>query len=126
MDRGLDFQEDLYSPGWVDFELNAGEKAWLVATIENIEAPDIYQIRRWETAARDRRASQGSRLDLAADQFLVKRSDGSPTVIAGYPWFTDRVVFPGVSPASEKRFGTQIDRGSRYLDDSDVPDRFSR
>src|SRR5207253_1692942 len=30
-----------------------------------------------------------SRLDLAADQFVVRRANERPTVIAGYPWFTD-------------------------------------
>jgi predicted glycogen debranching enzyme len=97
MERGLDFQEDVYSPGWVDFELLPGETAYIVATIEEHGSIRIENVRRWEASERERRAAITAkaksefeaRLNLAAEQFLVRRSNGSTTIIAGYPWFTD-------------------------------------
>ncbi|MBL8227810.1 MAG: glycogen debranching enzyme N-terminal domain-containing protein [Bryobacterales bacterium] len=117
MDRGLDYQEDLYSPGWFDFELKAGEEAFIAATIENLGTVCSRDVSQWEERERERRTSlintglintglintglintglinTGSpdlwnRLETAADQFVVRRHDGSPTIIAGYPWFTD-------------------------------------
>ncbi|HYM13925.1 MAG TPA: amylo-alpha-1,6-glucosidase [Bryobacterales bacterium] len=93
LDRGLDFREGLYSPGAFIFELRAGATAWLVATIEEGSFDDgaVRQL------GRDRRNRAGklpkntllARLSLAADQFRARRADGKPTIIAGYPWFTD-------------------------------------
>ncbi|MBL8174048.1 MAG: glycogen debranching enzyme family protein [Bryobacterales bacterium] len=88
MERGLDFQEDLYSPGWFDFELEPGQTAFVVATSENSPAPSLQQVRDWEHARRQSSANTPT-LDSAAEQFLVHRTGSSPTIIAGYPWFTD-------------------------------------
>ena len=87
LDRGLDFHEDLYSPGSFVLEVAPDRPAWLVATIENDLAPDHSWIAEMECSERERRSR--NRLDQAADQFVVRRHDGSPTIIAGYPWFTD-------------------------------------
>lgn len=102
MERGLDFREDLYSPGWFDYQLQPGSVAMLVATLEQMPTPSLDQVLAWEIEEGRRRRTIRSphpdggaleelrgRLDLAADHFLVRRSDGSPTIIAGYPWFTD-------------------------------------
>ncbi len=102
MERGLDFREDLYSPGWIDYELEPGETAFLVATSEELPEPDEAMIAGWEREERARQQAIAAhappsnslselraRLETAAEQFLVHRKDGSPTIIAGYPWFTD-------------------------------------
>ncbi|MBI3682536.1 MAG: glycogen debranching enzyme family protein [Acidobacteria bacterium] len=102
MERGLDFTEDLFSPGWLEFELDEGGTAFLVATIEDAGGVDLSMVREWEAAERRRRAAITrqapglcppdefrARLEAAAEQFLVRRADGSPTIIAGYPWFSD-------------------------------------
>ncbi len=69
LDRGLDFREDLYTPGVFVLDLKAGEWAPICASLDGTAAT--------EPAAAKR------------DPFLVRRADGSPTIIAGYPWFTD-------------------------------------
>jgi predicted glycogen debranching enzyme len=61
---------------------------------------------RLEQAERARRRPRcadrlAARLEAAADHFVVARSDGTPTVIAGYPWFTDwgrdtMIALPGL------------------------------
>jgi glycogen debranching enzyme len=68
LERGLDFREDLYTPGVIALDLKADEWCPVLAAIEPAEI----------TEPKPR-----------AEPFTVHRTDGSPTIIAGYPWFTD-------------------------------------
>ena len=68
LDRGLDFREDLFTPGVIVLDLIPGEWSTICASIEGPLAA--------EPSPRD-------------DPFTVRRADGRPTIIAGYPWFTD-------------------------------------
>jgi predicted glycogen debranching enzyme len=91
--RGLDFAEDLASPGELRFDLATGEAIWLVAAqgSEHGLAPGrdlaarLAELRETE---RLRRASFPSPLQRAADAYVVRRGSGR-TLVAGYPWFTD-------------------------------------
>jgi len=79
-DRGLDCEEDLACPGSIDFDLAA--PATLAFSPETVPphaltAFDRERIRRTHSA-----------LERAADSYLITRAQG-PTVIAGYPWFSD-------------------------------------
>jgi predicted glycogen debranching enzyme len=91
LERGLDFREDLYSPGSIDFDLQANERVWLLASIE----PDEFGPRLDDAAIDAMLASEGKRrvfqnpLARALDQFRVNRENGRPSLLAGYPWFTD-------------------------------------
>jgi glycogen debranching enzyme len=78
LERGLDFREDLYSPGILHFELETDKQIYLLATLES-------------SATIDNSPQQtfASPLTRALDQFRVIRADKRPTLIAGYPWFTD-------------------------------------
>ncbi|MBS1829922.1 MAG: glycogen debranching enzyme family protein [Acidobacteria bacterium] len=131
MERGLDFQEDLYSPGWLDFELEAGGTAFVVGTLEEFTAPSLDDVFAWERARCAAAEDVPGRLERAAEQFLVRRVDGSPTIIAGYPWFTDwgrdtMISIPGLLLA-RGRFAEAraILRGFlQYLDQGLIPNRF--
>jgi len=68
LDRGFDFREDLYSPGVFVLDLKPGEWTPMCASTDGTSQGDPPAKR---------------------DPFVVRRADGSPTVIAGYPWFTD-------------------------------------
>ncbi|HEY7220440.1 MAG TPA: amylo-alpha-1,6-glucosidase [Candidatus Binatia bacterium] len=93
-DRGLDFTEDLASPGSFVFDLSAGEGIVNFAA----EGFDNSVLARHQTAENliaelralehKRRKSFATPLDRAADAYLVKRDNGK-TIVAGYPWFTD-------------------------------------
>jgi predicted glycogen debranching enzyme len=78
LERGMDFHEDLYSPGVLEFTLKPGEPVHLIATLEN-KLPDL-------TIAANTFPDAMAR---ALDQFRVTRADGRSSLVAGYPWFTD-------------------------------------
>jgi predicted glycogen debranching enzyme len=92
--RGLDFTEDLASPGVLRFDLSAGEAVWMLAAEGHEsalgpedETPEAAA-RRLRDGERARRARFASPLHRAADAYVVRR-DGGRTIVAGYPWFTD-------------------------------------
>jgi predicted glycogen debranching enzyme len=107
-ERGLDFLEDLASPGTLTFDLT--QPAVLIfaaeghdSAINKLAAPlyPDYSANKsttandpaatWERLAQSelaRRQRFPTPLYRAADAYLVGRGDGQ-TIIAGYPWFTD-------------------------------------
>ena len=90
--RGLDFSEDLASPGTLRFDLSRSEAVWLMAAEGHETALETGSVESalesLRTGERSRRERLGSRLDRAADSYLVRRGQGR-TIVAGYPWFTD-------------------------------------
>ncbi len=106
-ERGLDFSEDLASPGVLTFDIARQAVLLLVAGghdaaisklasplypdyaamhAEPLDAASAFErSAQSELARRNRFASSQHR---AADAYLVRRGAGQ-TIIAGYPWFTD-------------------------------------
>ena len=89
--RGLDFVEDLASPGIFRWTLERDE-AICIFTISGQESDSdrsstqlASRLRRREVK---RRRAFESPLHRAGDAYLVRRGNGR-TIIAGYPWFTD-------------------------------------
>jgi glycogen debranching enzyme len=90
-DRGLDFEEDLWTPGV--FEIPLGDApAYLVAAVDKLpegDPPALLEAAKNALIAEDPGPSSSPlarRLALAVDAFradLARR----PGVIAGYPWF---------------------------------------
>ncbi len=98
-ERGLDYREDLFCPCRLVYRLRRGEEVACVATLEPTPRLDASVLRAREVERRRLAASlSGSRpnapemeaLSLAADAFFVRRGEVGTSVIAGYPWFTDR------------------------------------
>src|SRR5436190_165451 len=92
LDRGLDFREDLWKLGTLQLEVGPEKPVFLAASVGSRHF-DAQEVAGLSAAVRDQRRSRSedpflARLELAADQFVVRRADGKPTVIAGYPWFT--------------------------------------
>lgn len=115
-DRGLDFQEDAYSVGYVEHELAAGADLFLTFSAEAIPADfdpatrqqtEIDRVHALKNNPADSRLAAFSEADrppadaflqdlvVSASQFIVQRKStgtsaaNSKTVIAGYHWFTD-------------------------------------
>ena len=84
--RGLDDVEDLASPGIFRFALSSDRAAILTLAAEGHVLGSSFDLRR--ATEEERRGRYVSRLDRAADAYLVRRGSGR-TIIAGYPWFTD-------------------------------------
>ncbi len=94
-ERGLDCEEDWWSPGELVFHLASDNPVWMVLTTELIESADVAALAEEEQRRRARavaRAPKGNPLVRAlwsaAGAYLSERGKAQ-TVIAGYPWFTD-------------------------------------
>lgn len=140
--RGLDSVEDLYCPARFEIRLEDSKTFWLAASTREVDMrADLPAQRRRKHLQRVRSLleQQGSHHDhqriltLAADDFLVHRdSTGEPTVIAGYPWFTDwgrdaMLALPGLTLPT-RRFGDCRDvlRGfAQYEKDGLIPNVFA-
>lgn len=113
-ERGLDGSEDAFCPGYFCLSLEVGAPQFFVASTETIDlkkAGDsqkaVIEAKRALVSTDDWNAAT-ARLELAADQVIVKRADGLHTVLAGYPWFTDwgrdtMIALPGLC-LTTKRF----------------------
>jgi predicted glycogen debranching enzyme len=95
--RGLDYEEDLASPGAFSWQIDSTEAALIFTTSDH--ASTLTQFQPLELLAyarhseRNRRGKFTDRLHGSADAYVVQRASktGAPgkTIIAGYPWFTD-------------------------------------
>jgi predicted glycogen debranching enzyme len=83
--RGLDHVEDLASPGILRWDLAQGEAQWVLAAEGHERSAGVATLRAQEQRRRRRFAS---RLQRAADAYVVRRGRGK-TVVAGYPWFAE-------------------------------------
>jgi len=93
--RGLDCEEDWWSPGEFMFKLKPGESHTLTFTSEAIDSLSVTRLISRECLRRGRLHTSAPGADpladafrQAAETFLAVR-DTKQTVIAGYPWFTD-------------------------------------
>jgi predicted glycogen debranching enzyme len=87
--RGLDFQEDLASPGIFSWDLGQGEAVLILSVSGALPSgPTVSTLTRLSRAEWARRSRLGGELKRAGDAYLVRRGVGK-TIIAGYPWFTE-------------------------------------
>jgi glycogen debranching enzyme len=111
LDRGLDFREDLFTPGVLTIQLTAGEWTPLCVSIDGTEAAEPPSEKR--------------------DPFIVRRADGKPTIIAGYPWFTDwgrdtMISLPGllIAPRRLDEAREMIEGFLQFRNQGIIPNRF--
>jgi predicted glycogen debranching enzyme len=142
--RGLEFQEDLWTPGVLRRTLSPGERFGIVASTDS-RRRDPFALLRAERRRREGLVEAvpddpfARRLALAADQFLVRRGDDLRTVIAGYHWFGDwgrdtMIALPGLCLATGRledarrilaAFAASVSRGqlpNRFTDDDGAPE----
>ncbi|AUT69340.1 amylo-alpha-1,6-glucosidase [Paraburkholderia hospita] len=93
-ERGLDFTEDLATPGVFTFDLRSHAAVMILSADVSSQSPPVTQATAIELAntlaetETNRRAAFASRLHRSADAYVVARSAGR-TIVAGFPWFTD-------------------------------------
>lgn len=85
-ERGYDYQEDLYVPGFFEVKLKKGDSVVISAGLDE-KAPNTFK-RKFNTEVEKRtpRNSFENCLKNAAEEFFVKINNKSE-VIAGFPWF---------------------------------------
>jgi predicted glycogen debranching enzyme len=135
--RGLDHEEDWWSPGEFTYQLKAGDNATLACTTETQGRLDVAALVTAEQARRTRlqEAAPSSdplahRLWRAAESYLSERGNRQ-TVIAGYPWFADWgrdtfISLPGLCLVTG-RHGIAwqvIESFSAHVSEGMVPNRF--
>jgi glycogen debranching enzyme len=110
LDRGLDFREDLFTPGVLTMDLRPGEWTPVCASIDRTDAIE----------------PPGKR-----DPFIVRRADGKRTIIAGYPWFTDwgrdtMISLPGllIAPGRLDEAREIIEGFLQFRKQGTIPNRF--
>ncbi len=143
--RGLDYQEDLFQPFLLVFDLNRDRRPVLVAStepraIESVAAACTAEIERRNkiVAAVPSNDPFVQELVQAADQFIVQRGPFH-SVIAGYHWFSDwgrdtMIALPGLTLATRRpevaksillAFAGHVDRGmlpNRFPDAGETPE----
>ena len=136
LDRGLDFREDLLLPGSFELELAPGRAQVVAASIESgpldLDAlGTLFRPAGGSGRSGDEAVEGRARLERAADAYRVRRSDGTATIIAGYPWFTDwgrdtMIALPGllISRGRLEEAREVLQGFLAHLDRGLVPNRF--
>jgi glycogen debranching enzyme len=111
LERGLDFREDQFTPGVLTIELKPGEWIPICASIDGTGPTEPPSAKR--------------------DPFIVHCADGKPTIIAGYPWFTDwgrdtMISLPGllITPGRLDEARQIIEGFLQFRNQGIIPNRF--
>ena len=111
LERGLDFREDQFTPGVLTIDLKPGEWTPVCASMDGTDATEPPTSKR--------------------DPFIVHRADGKPTIIAGYPWFTDwgrdtMISLPGllIARGDLKEAREIIEGFLQFRNQGIIPNRF--
>ena len=151
-ERGLDFQEDLFTPFSLTFDVDktalakkSGLRVNIIASTDRQDVKQADTYREVEVKRRQTTTESASRnndlvraLTVAADQFIVAR-EPCKTIIAGYHWFADwgrdtMIALPGLTLATGRfeiaksillEFAKHVDQGmlpNRFPDAGETPE----
>ena len=103
---GYEYKEDLYVPGYFEFDIKKGESVVFSAGLSELKTNQLKRIFDHEYEVHVPRTNFQSCLVNAAHQFHYER-DGETYIIAGYPWFKCRardmfVSLPGLTLAIDE------------------------
>jgi predicted glycogen debranching enzyme len=106
-ERGYDFNEDLYVPGYFELDIKMGESVVFSAGISEASSHQLKRKFDDEAANRVPRKSFYNCLRNSAHQFHNKQ-DKEHYILAGYPWFKCRardmfISLPGLTLALDER-----------------------
>lgn len=85
-ERGYEYQEDLFVPGYFEFEIAKGESVIFSAGLTEADPKTRQKAFQKEIARRIPRNNFENCLKNSAGQFIRARN-GDTRIIAGYPWF---------------------------------------
>ncbi len=85
-ERGYDYKEDLFVPGYFEVPIRKGESLFFSASTAPADPPAMKRVFTYELKKRTPRNSFRNCLINSAQQF-IKHYKGKTEVIAGFPWF---------------------------------------
>jgi predicted glycogen debranching enzyme len=88
-ERGYDYKEDLYVPGYFEVSMKKGEEIIFSAGVEEVSPKKLKSLWDNEISQRIEKNSLLDYLTNSAVQFQ-KKTGNSYTLLAGYPWFKSR------------------------------------
>lgn len=112
MELGLDYQEDLYVPGYFEVTLHKGETVIFTGGLDEIKPGNLLRMFNTQTRKRTARNSFENCLRVAAEQFILKtkgdgksRKNNRTDVIASYQLYRRGgrdafIAIPGLSLAT--------------------------
>ncbi len=87
--RGYGYKEDLYMPGYFEFQIKKGESIIFSAGISPVKTNGLKALFTREQKLRTTRDSFFNCLKISATSNFIERN-GKDYIIAGYPWFKVR------------------------------------
>lgn len=84
-EKGLDYQEDLFVPGYFELPIKKGESIVFSASLNGVKPDSLKNMFYRERNKRTPRNSFKNCLENAADQFIIKRGKYHE-IVNGYPW----------------------------------------
>jgi predicted glycogen debranching enzyme len=101
--RGYEYTEDLFIPGFFQFSLEKGESIFFSASLNETKPQNLKQKFESELKKRIPRNNFENCLANSAQQFIVRRKNKT-MIMAGYPWFGSRaretfISLPGLTLA---------------------------
>lgn len=107
MELGYDYAEDLYVPGFFEFNIKKGETVVFSAGVEELTMRNAKKLFDEEVEVHKSRDSFTQCLINAAHQFHYEK-EGEEYIIAGYPWFKCRardtfISLPGLTLACDEK-----------------------
>ncbi|WP_372773714.1 amylo-alpha-1,6-glucosidase [Mangrovibacterium sp.] len=131
-ERGFDYQEDLYVPGYFEIPIRKGESIIFSASTGEVKTASLKAKFTKETNKRVPRNTFLNCLKNSGQQFIV-RTDKYTDIIAGFPWYTGItrqtfIALPGLTLAHGERdtFEEVIDSQLAGLRNGLFPKYFGR
>jgi len=141
--RGLNFQEDIFSPGYFESKLEPGTSRFFIAastkdisflTLGQVDKLYVREANRQNLLVLDSKLTEPFALKLlkATDSFVVKNhTTGENTVIAGYHWYSDwgrdsMISLPGLLliPYRFEEARSALNNFARYCRRGLIPNTF--
>jgi predicted glycogen debranching enzyme len=103
-ERGYDFNEDLYVPGYFELQMKKGDVVVFSGGVSEVRSNKLRQMFQHEYDIRPPRDTFYNSLVIAGHQFYNIQGDRH-YVLAGYPWFKSRardtfIALPGLTLAT--------------------------
>ena len=129
LNRGYEYLEDLFVPGYFEFPMQKGESVIFGAGLTPVKSVSLKQRFTREVKKRGKKETFASALDHAAKQFVMHKKK-TAEIIAGFPWYGSItrqtfVAMPGLCLVlkNENLCATVLDSYLKYFNDGFFPDR---